>query len=216
MLLFSDGVEFGVVGGPQGESSYLLCSYINSVAHLISPAFRSVASGDLSFPLSVTNLTTNCSPMFWNKRVKFSTSRTVLEWDSHMLIISFPLVSYISMQFSECHAGHLETGLRLRNPDILYPFSISGQTPLPCSISDQSLSLDHHFCSHPVETVLYKYFRCGNHGIILHPLMGTDEYSNQRQDNKMLCQCRRLYSPSCATSVSFQRCKDLPMHFFSF
>lgn len=57
-------------------------------------------SGDLTFTFSVTNLTTNCSlPMYWNKRVTFYTSGTVLEWDCHTLIISFPLVSYISMQF---------------------------------------------------------------------------------------------------------------------
>lgn len=160
------------------EQLFSTVQLFNSVAHLISPAFGSLASGDLSFPLSVTNLTTNCSsPMYWNKRVKFSTSGTVLEWDSHMLIISFPLVSYISMQFSDCHAGHLETGLRLRNPGILYPFSISDRTPLPLFHIRPVPLPGPPFLHpvHPVETVLYKYFRCGNHGIILHPVMGTDE-----------------------------------------
>lgn len=47
-----------------------------------------------------------------------------------MLIIYFPLVSYISMQFSDAHAGHLETGLGLRKPDNPYPIFISDQTPL--------------------------------------------------------------------------------------
>lgn len=127
------------------EPLFSIVQLWNYVAHLISPAFRSSHSGDLTFPFSVTNLATNCSlPVYWNKRVTFYTWGTVLEWDCHMLIISFPLVSYISMQFSDSHAGHLETGLRLRNPDILYPILVSDQTP---PVSYQSLSLDHHFAS---------------------------------------------------------------------
>lgn len=140
-------VEVVVVWGNQTQAVVFYCAAIQlcSSSHQI----RSSHSGDLTFPFSVTNLTTNCSlPMYWNKRVTFYTSGTVLEWDSHMLMISFSLVSYISMQFSDGHAGHRQTGLRLRNPDVLYPIFISDQTPPPpCFISEQSLCLDHHFAS---------------------------------------------------------------------
>lgn len=89
---------------------------------------------------------TNCSsPTYWNKGVRFHTG-AVLEWACHMLILSFPLVSYYSMQFSDAHAGHLETGLRLRNPDTLYPIFISDQTPLPCFISEDVPLLGPPFC----------------------------------------------------------------------
>lgn len=76
-----------------------------------------------------------------------------------MLIISFPLVSYISMQFSGSHAGHLETGLRLRNPDILYHIFVSDQTPLfhIRLIPFSRTTILHPV--HPVETVLYKVFQ---------------------------------------------------------
>lgn len=65
------------------------------------------------------------------------------------------------MQFSDGHAGHRQTGRRLRNPDILYPIFISDQIPLP-PVSYQSSPSAWTTILHPVhlvETVLYKLFQ---------------------------------------------------------
>lgn len=53
-------------------------------------------SGDLSFPFSVTNVATNCSsPMYWNKRVTFSTSGTVRMGQPHANNFFSPCILYL-------------------------------------------------------------------------------------------------------------------------
>lgn len=123
----------GDVGGTGDRSScFLPRSYKLSSSSHQSSVQISVLRFDIFILCKKTKHTTNCSsPMYWNKRVTFYTSGTVLEWDCHMLISHPPpLVSYISMQFSDGHAGHLDAGLRLRNPAILYPTLVSDQMPL--------------------------------------------------------------------------------------
>lgn len=53
-----------------------------------------------------------------------------------------PCILYL-YAISDGHAGHLDTGLRLRNPAIVHPVLIIRC----CFISEQSLSLDQHFTS---------------------------------------------------------------------
>lgn len=152
--------------------------------------------------------------MFRNEGVTFYTSGTVLEWDCHMLIISFPLVSYISMQFSDAHAGHLETGLRLRNPDFLYPILISDQPPPVSYQHSPSTGTTILHPVHPVETVLYKVFQVWKPWDHLAPIR-----AQMRRETNVITKCFASVE-ACTVHlvlpVSLQRCKDLPMHFFSF
>lgn len=163
----------------------------NCVAHLISPEFKI----SRAVPHQCTEI----------KGLHFIL-QALLEWDCHMLIISFPLVSYYSMQFSDAHAGHLETGLRLRNPDILYPISISHQTPLFHISPSPGTTILHPV--HPVETVLYKVFQVWKPWDHLAPIRAQ---MRRETITKMLCQRRRsLYSPSCATRFPSNAVKICP------
>lgn len=117
-----------------------------------------------------------------------------------MMRSSCPLVSYTSMQFSDSHARHLETGLRLRNPEP--PVFPSPPLIRPRFMQESSLDLGHLVasCTSYKQLFYTKYIRCGIHGIILHQF-GHRCVEKLKLNKQMLCQCR-LYSPSCATSVS--------------
>lgn len=121
--------EFVVVGGNQMGAFIVCCAAIKLCSS--SPQFSGqklrVQSRNLTFPFSITNLTTNCS-LYWNERVTFYTQGTVLEWDCHVLVSPPYILSLCN--FSDDHACHIETGLRLRNPDIPYSIFISDQTLL--------------------------------------------------------------------------------------
>lgn len=82
------------------------------------------------------------------------------------------------MQFSDLHAGYLDTGLRLRKPS--HPISP------PWSLVTCVISPIHPV--HLVETILYQVFQVGggNHRKLRPPLTLT------------LHQCKGMYSPRCA------------------
>lgn len=125
----------------------------------------------------------------------------MLEWDCYMLVIFFPLVSYISMQFSDGHAGHLETGLRLRNPTSCIP-------SYDCRPSPWTTIL------HPVQTVLYEVFQVWKQWDHLQPIR-----AQIRRETIVITKCFANVE-DCTVhlvlSVSLQCCKDLLVHFFSF
>lgn len=91
-----------------------------------------------------------------------------------------PSSSPVSMQFSDVHAGCLDTGLRLRNPGIPSPTLISGHV---CHISSSSPV-------HLVQTVFYQVFQ-----------VGETSRKLRTQLTLTLHQCKGMYSPRCATHL---------------
>lgn len=119
-------------------------------------------------------LFTNCFLLIhWNERV--TVSATVLEWDCHMLKPSQPLRPHFIISlcnFSDGHAGHLDTGLRLRNPAIPCPIFVSDWSP-----SFISKPMDYHFAS--CRNFSTTYFRWGETTGL--PLGGTDTQRKQQR-----------------------------------
>lgn len=127
-----------------------------------------------------------------------------------MLTLYFSLVRYLSMQFSDSHAGLIETGLRLRNLTSFIPSSSLIKLPLG-HISLSLMNILHPV--HPVETVLYKLFQ------VWKPWDHVAPTQAQMHKETNVTKCFATVE-DCTVHlvlpVSLQRCKDLPMHFFSF
>lgn len=133
MFLFSDSSQCSVhlqrkgwgcwMKSGEGSSCFLPRSYnLSSSSHRSSVQMLSVFWPFYS--LYKKNDTTNSSLLHQCTEIEFFyTSGTVLEWDCHMLTPPLPCILYL-YAISDGHAGHLDTGLRLRNPAIVHPVLI--------------------------------------------------------------------------------------------
>ena len=186
------------------EHLFSTVQLLNSVAHLISSTVRGLF---LDVFHSVTNLTTK--PMYWNKRVTFFTSGTVLDRDCHMLIIYFPLVSLCN--FLMLMLVTLQTGLRLRNQTSCIASSPPFRLPLFHTMTN------HHFASC---TSCRNCFIPSISGV---ETMGssctnpdTDAYRETNVATKRFASVEDCTVHLVLPVFPSQCCKDLPMHFYSF
>jgi len=151
--------------------------------------------------------------MYWHGGVTFSTGGTVFGRGCHMPIISFPPVSYISMQFFWCSCWSPRNWAETQEPR--HPVSLlhhrSDSPPSP--VSYHSRPSPGANILHPVETFLCKSIS----GV---DTMGSscttpDKMRRETKVMTMLCQPRSLYSPSCAprfpsTGVKMCSCISFP------
>lgn len=186
-------VEGEVVGGTGDRSScFLPRSYKLSSSSHQSSVQISVLRFDIFIlckKILKKILTTNCSsPMYWNKRVTFYTSGTVLEWDCHMLISlpppTPPCILYLYAIFwwscwsPRCWAKTQEPSHPVSHPCLWSDAAVSYRSsPSP------RITILHPV--HPVETVLYKVFQVGKPWDHLAPTRAQTRRQNQPNNNAL-------------------------------